>query len=230
MTQKNIFIASLLILVIAVAGYFVLIKNRILNSQSKQTIFISREECEQKTGKPCVNRACDYVPSGKTFEEVCGKDFKKGWVVKSSIELDLNQPTVQTKEDNFQYGEIIKSRIGAGGGILQNTDKSVIVIIPPLKQETEFTLSFKRSDFEVRSGQGSPLTISIYPDISFADLSRPISIKIKYDARYNLPVPYRIDEENKLQSVDIEELDKENRYLTMYTFRGGNYSWIYAAE
>lgn len=39
----------------------------------------TKEECEQKTSKTCDSRMCDYIPEGKTFEEVCGKDFKKGW-------------------------------------------------------------------------------------------------------------------------------------------------------
>jgi hypothetical protein len=43
-------------------------------------VFSTKEECEQKTGKSCDFQTCDYVPQGKTFEETCGKDFKKGWV------------------------------------------------------------------------------------------------------------------------------------------------------
>ncbi|MBI5872617.1 MAG: hypothetical protein HZB36_00520 [Candidatus Omnitrophica bacterium] len=131
-------------------------------------------------------------------------------------------------ESNFQYSEVIKNKIGINGGIMQNAEKSVIVTIPPLKQETEFTLSFKKSNFEVKSGIGSPVTISIYPDINLMDSPTPINIKVKYDAKYNLPVPYLIDEKNKLHVVDIGGLDKENHYLTMYTFHGGDYSWIYA--
>ncbi|MFH1232439.1 MAG: hypothetical protein V1651_01065 [Patescibacteria group bacterium] len=131
-------------------------------------------------------------------------------------------------ESNFQYGEVIKNKIGTNGGIMQNAEKSIIVTIPPLKQETEFTLSFKKSNFEVRSGLGSPVTINISPDINLMDSPTPISIKVKYDAKYNLPVPYLIDEKNKLHAVDIGGLDKENHYFTMYTFHGGDYSWIYA--
>lgn len=132
-------------------------------------------------------------------------------------------------ESNFQYGEVIKNKIGINGGVLQNADKSVIVTIPPLKQETEFTLSFKKSNFEVKSGIGSPVTISINPDINLMDSPTPIiNIKVKYDAKYNLPVPYLIDEKNKLHSVDVGGLDKENHYFTVYTFHGGDYSWIYA--
>ncbi|GEM_PF-1503413 len=43
-------------------------------------VFFTQEECEGKTKKSCVFQTCDYIPTGKTFEEVCGKDFKKGWV------------------------------------------------------------------------------------------------------------------------------------------------------
>lgn len=131
---------------------------------------------------------------------------------------------------NFQYSEVIKNKIGINGGVIQNAEKSVIVTIPPLKQEMEFTLSFKKSNFEVKSGIGSPVTISIYPDINLMDLPTPINIKVKYDARYNLPVPYLIDEKNSLHAVDIGGMDRENHYFTIYTFHGGDYSWIYATE
>ena len=87
-------------------------------------------------------------------------------------------------ESNFQYGEVIKEKIGVNGGVIQNAEKSVIVTIPPLKQETEFTLSFKKSNFDVKSGIGSPVTISIYPDINLMDSPTPINIKVKYDAQY----------------------------------------------
>ena len=133
-------------------------------------------------------------------------------------------------EIDFAYGEVIKSKIGINGGVLQNADKSVIATIPPLKQATEFTLSFKKSNFEVRSGIGSPVTISLYPDISLIDSPTPISIKVKYDAKYDLPVPYLIDEKNKLHLVNMGNLDKENNYFTMLTFHGGDYSWIYDTE
>jgi hypothetical protein len=49
--------------------------------QPTQTgVFSTKAECEQKTGKSCGFEMCDYIPAGKTIEEVCGKNFKKGWV------------------------------------------------------------------------------------------------------------------------------------------------------
>jgi len=144
--------------------------------------------------------------------------------------IGTQQSTQQSNEtvSNFQYGEVIKEKIGVNGGILQNAEKSVIVTIPPLEKETEFTLSFKKSDFEVRSGVRSPVTINIYPDINLMDSPTPVTIKVKYDEQYNLPVGYLIDEKNKLHAVDSGEIDRENHYFIMLTFHSGNYSWIYA--
>lgn len=85
MNQK-IFIAFFAVLVIGIIGYFVLVKNQTPTSQTQQTVFASQEECEQKTAKSCSFQMCDYVPSGKTFEEVCGKDFKKGWTPNTSAQ------------------------------------------------------------------------------------------------------------------------------------------------
>ena len=145
-------------------------------------------------------------------------------VVKSNSSL---APSKQT-ENNFQYNEIIKKTIGTKGGVLENSDKSVIVTIPPLKQDTEITLGFKRSGFVVRAGVGSPITISLSPNISLVDSKTPISIKVKYSSDYNLPVPYLVDNNNKLQSVDLGNLDKQDHYFTILTFHGGDYSWVYA--
>lgn len=44
-------------------------------------IYSSEEECESETGRNCDFVNCDYIPDGKTFEEVCGVNFKKGWQV-----------------------------------------------------------------------------------------------------------------------------------------------------
>lgn len=49
-------------------------------SSKTETIYPTQEECQQKTGKFCHFRTCDYIPPGKTLEEICGKNFTKGWI------------------------------------------------------------------------------------------------------------------------------------------------------
>lgn len=72
--------------VLIVAGYFAYppVKKQITkNSQANAPVvevYYSKEECEQKTGKDCLFQACDYIPKGKTVDETCGLNFKKGWV------------------------------------------------------------------------------------------------------------------------------------------------------
>ena len=102
MNQKNIFIVIFAILVIGIVGYFALVRNQTPAPQTQQTVFISQEECEQKTGKPCRFQMCDYVPSGKTFEEVCGKDFKKGWVPSISTTTNQKDPIGEPKPVSFE--------------------------------------------------------------------------------------------------------------------------------
>lgn len=41
--------------------------------------FPTQQECEQTTGKQCDFKTCDFIPKGKTYEEVCGQNFRKGW-------------------------------------------------------------------------------------------------------------------------------------------------------
>jgi len=61
-------------------------------SFDSQTVFSSQTECEQKTGKSCGFQNCDFIPKGKTFEHICGKDFKKGWVAIAVENLDITFP------------------------------------------------------------------------------------------------------------------------------------------
>ena len=67
-------------------------------------VYSSQEDCEQKTGMTCAFQNCDYTTKDKSIEEVCGKDFKKGWV---PTENDIQQhefanwKTYTNKEFNF---------------------------------------------------------------------------------------------------------------------------------
>ena len=105
---KTIIAVVLLLLVIGIVGYFTLVKNQTPVSQTQQIVFVSQEECEQKTGKSCDFQMCDYIPPGKTFEEVCGKDFKKGWapVFSPAASANINSINNGQSYENSQ----IKSR------------------------------------------------------------------------------------------------------------------------
>jgi len=70
-----------------------------LTNQNK--VFTSKQECEKVTGCACTLLMCDYVPSGKTFEEVCGKDFKKGWQCKQKY---TDQTSDWKTYTDTQYG------------------------------------------------------------------------------------------------------------------------------
>lgn len=71
----------------------------------EKAVFYSQEECEQKTGKSCDFQTCDFIPSGKTFEETCGKDFKKGWIPKRSV-LDQAPPEKQKIIGKITFSDI----------------------------------------------------------------------------------------------------------------------------
>lgn len=72
--KKILLIISAIILVGAVWVVY-----RQYFSGEKEKTFLTEEACEKETQKSCSFAMCDYVPEGKTFEEVCGKDFQKGW-------------------------------------------------------------------------------------------------------------------------------------------------------
>lgn len=68
----------LMLIIIVLIGVVFVIYNKYFFEKSEKT-FLTKEECEKVTETTCSFAMCDYVPEGKTFEEVCGKDFKKGW-------------------------------------------------------------------------------------------------------------------------------------------------------
>lgn len=41
--------------------------------------YSTQQECEVKGNCRCSFVMCDYIPEGKTYEEVCGKNFSEGW-------------------------------------------------------------------------------------------------------------------------------------------------------
>ena len=98
MNQKKVFISIFVVLILGIIGYFALVKNQTPTPQTQKTVFVSQEECEQKTNKSCSFQMCDYVPPGKTFEEVCGKDFKKGWVPLATTPNPPVAPSQTTEE------------------------------------------------------------------------------------------------------------------------------------
>jgi len=64
----------------------------------------SKEVCEEETGKSCTFQNCDYIPRGKSFEEVCGKDFRKGWIPNQNSLIEekiVNWKTYNALEDGF---------------------------------------------------------------------------------------------------------------------------------
>jgi len=102
MNRKKVFVALFTIFAIGIVGHFALVKNQAPTSQTQQVVFASQEDCEQKTGKSCTFQMCDYIPPGKTFEEVCGKDFKKGWVHIISVTTNQQQPITEPKSVPFE--------------------------------------------------------------------------------------------------------------------------------
>lgn len=78
-------VVIIIILVIVIVAGVVLIVN--VGNNSSQTVslqtYASQIECESATGKECSFSVCDYVPEGKTFEEVCG-GIGKQWLPSSN--------------------------------------------------------------------------------------------------------------------------------------------------
>ena len=82
--KKSIVIVSILGIVI-LFGVFFLFTTKVTQKDGRPIgdkhikTFAEKEICQKESERPCRFVMCDYVPTGKTFEETCGKDFKKGW-------------------------------------------------------------------------------------------------------------------------------------------------------
>ncbi len=88
-SRKSLIITSALVLALAVGAWVLLKKDSGSSSttnvssdtgQTKKQRYASEEECLKAGNSRCNYAMCDYVPKGKTREEVCGKDYEDGWV------------------------------------------------------------------------------------------------------------------------------------------------------
>src|SRR3989338_6417398 len=111
--------------------------------------FRSEEECEKATGEVCDFMMCDYIPAGKTFEEVCGKNFESGWA-STGTPLTLQYTEQREKEKKnfflFRYierasGNNISVSIENTGGISYRK-----VVGGKLRDETGKSLSSQELD------------------------------------------------------------------------------------
>lgn len=72
----------LVMVVIGLGAWWLLVRSsddNLATSNSQTITYTSQEECETAMGGRCSYVTCDVVPEGKTFDEVCGEDFVKGW-------------------------------------------------------------------------------------------------------------------------------------------------------
>lgn len=72
------FIPLLVIIGLCLIAYFRPRQPTPINNLIQKTFF-SKSECESQTGRKCRFITCDYIPAGKTQDEVCGKGFVEGW-------------------------------------------------------------------------------------------------------------------------------------------------------
>lgn len=81
MTTKWLIVVGGVVVALIVVGVTAIVFSKMqLSSISTSQIHLTQEACEQATGLDCDLVMCDYIPEGKTFEEVCGKNFQKHWV------------------------------------------------------------------------------------------------------------------------------------------------------
>ena len=78
--KKIYFVFILLFVAVVIFSAYLVSQRSSTGPAPSAQPFSSKKECEQRTKVPCDFQMCDYIPPGKTLEEVCGKDFDEGWV------------------------------------------------------------------------------------------------------------------------------------------------------
>lgn len=82
--------------------------------QRSKSRYKSQTECQQATQAICNYETCDYVPVGKTIEEVCGVNFEKGW-----------KPSMVPIPQLFQYMNSIRLKLFTQRG------ERLLILSPP---------------------------------------------------------------------------------------------------
>lgn len=92
------------------AGYTCITNPKIKDSigYCKKEVFKTQGDCEAGTGKSCTVQLCDYAPPGKTIEEVCGKDFKKGWVPIPNPTSTAETAQILSCPKNQTYNDVLQ--------------------------------------------------------------------------------------------------------------------------
>lgn len=126
-------------------------------STPQTQVFSTKKECEQTTSKTCDFQTCDYIPSDKTTEEVCGKDFQKGWVpIQEVSEDDRSLSGLQ----NANVPPIPKANIlfDIDAGLGKSSDAETIEVSVKYKEFPDWNYSYS---VRISSLQGALL--AVYP-------------------------------------------------------------------
>lgn len=111
---------------------------------SQKTHFKTQENCQQSTGYICSYEECDSVPIGESYEDLCGKDFTKGW-----------RPTTVSIPEVFR--QILSIRLSIG----QKGSKQTYEIEPRAETIRLFTEQTSDSQSESKKIQSHDITLLI---------------------------------------------------------------------
>lgn len=77
--KLKLIVLGIFLIISLILAYSVYQNYKIKRYFSEYKAFSSREDCERTTGVKCEYSACDYIPRGKTIQEVCGTRPGKGF-------------------------------------------------------------------------------------------------------------------------------------------------------
>jgi hypothetical protein len=129
----------------------------------------------------------------------------------------------------------VSSIVDERGGEITVTDsaspiKDARVVFPPSAVSSAQTVSLGYCACPVKVRAGSVSSVALTLDVT-GTRHFPVSvlIEISYDLRQSseVVIPYRVDEKQRLQLVQIRRFDKSNHRLVFETAVPGTFVWVY---
>src|SRR3989344_3029319 len=104
-------ITTVLFITLPFIGFFLGMEYEKTIQSSHIQVFATQQECEEATGHVCEFPTCGHIPKGKTFEEVCKRNHKQGWIATDQLLISSTLPPVTTEEWKTYKRDIVKFQI-----------------------------------------------------------------------------------------------------------------------
>lgn len=149
--------------------------------------------------------------------------------------IEINKEIEVMKKGADDVKILASAKIDQNGGIvtIKKTGSPIdglIVDIPEgaLNRETVVTIGLITGLVKVRSGRNCGFTVVLAAQ-GIRSFHEKVSITMSYNPlpQSRLVIPYEIDNDNRLHTMDIGRIDSKHRKLVIYTFKPVRFTLVY---